>query len=221
MNAHQKTRWIVAALSLVLMTGVLQAVSRREVVPPRESFANFPKQIGEWSGRKSPDFEQRIVDVLGVDEYLNWSLQRGTDYVGLYVGYWATQRHGDTMHSPLNCLPGSGWQPVSRGILPITVGGDGGQARTIGVNRIVIEKGLNRQLVLYWYQSHNRVVANEYAGKVYTVLDAIRYNRSDAAMVRIVSNIAGNSPEAEMAAERAAVDAVRALFPVLSRFLPV
>jgi EpsI family protein len=220
-NPHQRTRLIVAAVVLAGMTAGLQALSRQEAVPPRESFRNFPTRIGDWSGRKLADFDQRVLDILGVDEYLNWTLTRGSAHVGLYVGYWGSQRHGDTIHSPLNCLPGSGWQPVSRGILPIAVSGEGGAPRTIGVNRIVIEKGLDRQLVLYWYQSHNRIVANEYAGKVYTVLDAIRYNRSDAAMIRIVRPIAGNSFQAELAAERDAVDAVRALFPVLPRFLPV
>ena len=110
--------------------------------------------------------------------------------VGLYVGYHDSQRQGDTIHSPLNCLPGAGWQPLEQGRITVSVR-DHGTARPapIEVNRVVIGKGLDRQLVLYWYQSHRRVVASEYWGKVYTVLDAMRYNRTDAAMVRVITPV--------------------------------
>jgi EpsI family protein len=92
--------------------------------------------------------------------------------------------------------------------------------RTIVLNRIVIQRGLDRQVALYWYQSHGRVVASEYWGKIYTVLDSVRLHRTDAAMVRILCPIAGSDPSAEQAASRAAVEFVQALFPLLGRFLP-
>jgi len=86
------------------------------------------------------------------------------------------------------------------------------------VNRVIIEKGLDRQLVLYWYQSHGRVVASEYWGKIYTVVDALRYNRTDAAMIRVMTPLNDQSPE--QAAEARAVQFVQALFPQLSQYLP-
>jgi EpsI family protein len=221
MSGAQRNRLAMAALLLALMAGALHRVSAEEFVPVRQSFAQFPRQIGSWAGTMGPDFEPRILSVLGVDDYLNWTITRGPrELLGLYVGYWGTQRHGDTIHSPLNCLPGSGWQPVDRRSLSIDVSGPQGP-RTIVVNRIVIEKGLDRQLVLYWYQSRDRIVASEYAGKVYTVLDAITHHRSDAAIVRIVSPIRDSSAQAEQDAERAAAAFIQDLFPVLPGYLPL
>jgi EpsI family protein len=123
------------------------------------------------------------------------------------------------MHSPLNCLPGAGWIPTSKSALTIRAL-DGAQKapRDIVVNRVVIERGLDRQLVLYWYQTHGRVIASEYWGKIYTVVDALRYNRTDAAMIRVMTPLNDQSPE--QAAEARAVQFVQALFPQLSQYLP-
>lgn len=202
----------------------LAQASRSEPTLPRQSFATFPMQLGGWQGQSADRFDQRVLTVLGVDEYLNRLYSApGEHTVGLYIGFYQSQRQGDTMHSPLNCLPGAGWEPVARGELPLTVKTSiepGAPNRTISVNRIVIEKGLDRQLVLYWYQSHGRVVANEYWGKVYTVLDAIRLNRTDAAMVRVICPLGDREPAAERAAEQAALGFVQEMFPQLSRYLP-
>jgi EpsI family protein len=112
----------------------------------------------------------------------------------------------------MNCLPGAGWEPLSRQRLRIDVG----TAMLIDSNRYVIQKGLEKQLVLYWYQSHGRTVSSEYTAKAYLVLDSLRWGRSDAALVRIVSPIGRD----EGAAGRSAVDFVRALQPVLAKYLP-
>ena len=92
--------------------------------------------------------------------------------------------------------------------------------RTIEINRFVIQKGLDRQVVFYWYQSRDRVVASEYWGKVYTVVDAIRYNRTDAALVRVTVPI-GSDDGARGRAVAAGVGFVQALFPLLSSHLPL
>jgi EpsI family protein len=88
------------------------------------------------------------------------------------------------------------------------------------VNRILIQRGLDRQLVLYWYQSHGRIVPSEYWGKVYTVVDAIRLNRTDAAMIRVISPVANGDAASVDAAQRATTDFVQAFFPLLGRYLP-
>jgi EpsI family protein len=139
----------------------------------------------------------------------------------LYIGYYESQRQGDTMHSPLNCLPGAGWSPVQNDHLsinvPVSLGTTtGARERSIEVNRYIIEKGVDRQVVLYWYQSHGRVVASEYWGKIYMVVDAIRINRTDGALVRVVAPIVTSQEDAELDA----VDFVRVLFPSLERYLP-
>jgi EpsI family protein len=172
--------------------------------------------VGEWRGQPAGAFAQNIVAVLGVDEYVNRVYTSPTARpVGLYVGYYGGQRQGDTIHSPLNCLPGAGWQPVARERPRLEAGGLG-----IVVNRLVIEKGLERQVVLYWYQSHGRVVASEYWGKVYTVLDALRTGRTDAALVRIIAPVRGQGRAAEIEATETATRFAKALFPLLDRFVP-
>ena len=121
------------------------------------------------------------------------------------------------IHSPLNCMPGAGWTPVSQTTMRVPVeSGAAGAESAIEINRYVIEKGVDSQLVLFWYQSHGRTVSSEYAAKAYLVLDSIRWGRSDAALVRVVSPIGRD----DAAAERSAVDFVRALQPVLARHLP-
>jgi EpsI family protein len=177
--------------------------------------------LGQWRGRALPDFPQAILDVLGVDEYLNrlYTTPNGVP-VSLYVGYYQSQRQGETMHSPLNCLPGAGWIPIEQRRIHVPVR-DQGVNREIEVNSFVIEKGLERQAVIYWYQSHGRVVPSEYWGRIYMVLDAIRSNRTDGALVRILVPIGRDEAESAGAAEQTAVTFVQTLFPVLSAYLPV
>jgi EpsI family protein len=201
---------------------VLVARSERpEPVPVRPSFASFPMQLGAWRGVQEPPLDKNVLDILQVDDYLTRAYFTPAHAgAGLYVGYWGSQRQGDTMHSPLNCLPGSGWEPLSHTMMPITVANDGSSAesRTITVNRYMIQKGIDRMLVLYWYQSHGRVVASEYWGKFYLIHDAMQMNRTDGALVRITVPIAGDGDSAH--AEEQAVSFVKVLFPVLEGYLP-
>jgi EpsI family protein len=159
--------------------------------------------------------------VLGADEYLSRVYHTDRrNYVGLYIGYYESQRQGDTIHSPLNCLPGAGWQPVSKSYVPISVVDSDNRPSTITVNRYVIEKGIERQVVLYWYQSHGRAIANEYRSKVLMVYDAVRLNRSDAALVRVISPSIASEDNGETAADVRTVEFVKAMFPLLGKFLP-
>ncbi len=216
---------ITASLLVVAAAGIARA-SHAEPTPPRQSFDSFPTQVGPWQGESAGRFDQQTLNVLGVDEYVNRIYSApGRPTVGLYIGFYRSQRQGDTMHSPLNCLPGAGWEPVTSERVPLPAHGTEGTAaqrpRPVAVNRVLIQKGVDRQVVLYWYQSHGRVTASEYWGKIYTVLDAIRLNRTDAAMVRVISPVAdGSSPASQAASERAATDFAAALFPLLNRFLP-
>lgn len=195
--------------------GYLAVTTRAEPVPIRESLTTCPMELSDWSGRRAPDFDEATLSILGVDEYINRVyLDANRLPIGLYVGYYGSQRQGDTVHSPLNCLPGAGWSPVSFGRIPVPV--TGASTPAVTVNRYVIEKGTERQLVLYWYQGHGRVVASEYWGKIYMVLDAIRTNRTDGALVRIIAPIVTTEADAE----RQAVSFAQVLFPMLKRYLP-
>lgn len=211
-------RLVVAAALMLVTSGYLTLVMRAEPVPVKQPLSACPLLIDTWQGQKAPDFDAQTLEVLGVDEYINRMYADASGRaLSLYVGYYASQRQGDTMHSPLNCLPGAGWSPVSfdRIGIPVRKAADAAE-ETITVNRYVIEKGLDRQMVLYWYQSQGRVIASEYWGKFYLVLDAIRHNRTDGALVRIVVPI--QSDEAD--AERRAVAFGQTIYPLLGRYLP-
>ena len=210
-----------AILFCCLMGGavVIASANRPERPVARLPFAQFPMQIEEWRGAPQPPIEPKVLAVLGVDDYLTraYYWPDRTAVVGLYLGYYGSQRQGDTMHSPLNCLPGAGWAPLSNSRIPVRVAPDS----EIVVNRYIIQKGLDRQLVLYWYQSHGRVVASEYWSKFYLIRDAVRLNRTDGALVRVIAPIAIGSEDGGEAAEQIATRFVRVLYPMLAPYLPI
>jgi len=212
----------IAILSLVMLAAAATILyaSRPEIIPVRQPLSGLPLRLDEWEGRRLADSSQKIVDKLGVDDHINMNYSRpNSPSVSLYIGYFQSQRTGESIHSPLNCLPGAGWIPVRNERIAITVN-DG---RVIEVNRITIQKGAVSQVVIYWYQSQGRAIASEYMGKIYTVLGAMRTHRTDAALVRIISTISANAmskEEAEEASAKAAIEFTQALFPVLSDFLP-
>ena len=210
----------VITVALLLAWGAVTRADRYEQPPGRQPFANFPMQIGGWRGTQQPPFEKRVLEVLGVDDYLTRAyFAEGRTGVGLYIGYWESQRQGDTIHSPMNCLPGAGWEPTSYSRIALSeAAATTGQA--VVVNRYIVQKGLDRQLILYWYQSHGRLVASEYWSKIYMVLDAVRLNRSDGAIVRVIAAIKGEGPEAEAKAEQDARRFAADLIPRLDGFLP-
>jgi EpsI family protein len=207
---------------LVVSAGVIARADRAENIPPRQTLEHLPLAIGEWTGVHQTPFTKDILAILGVDDYITRAyFTPAREGVGLYIGYYQSQRQGDTMHSPQNCLPGAGWEPVSNGKVTLSVpGGRSGATEDILINRYMIQKGLDRQLVLYWYQAHGRVVASEYWGKFYLIADAFRLNRTDGALVRVIAPVAqGERGEAD--AEAAAVKFVNSLFPLLPDFLPL
>jgi len=213
-------RTVIVVVVLLLSFVPVMRADRAEETPLRMSFALFPMQMGEWKGFQRPPFTDSVLKVLGLDDYLTrYYVLPNNEGADLYVGYWGSQRQGDTMHSPQNCLPGAGWEPVSEKLLtfPDPRNPTGPQ---LSVNRFMIQKGLDRQLVLYWYQGRGRIVGSEYWSKIYLVMDAARLNRTDAAIVRVVVPVPGRSTEAEAAAERTALGFVNELLPALTKFLP-
>jgi EpsI family protein len=211
-------RILVLCAVLLAASAYLLYAAKPEITPLREDLANLPMHMGEWQGMLVPEMDPEVLAVLGVDNYVNrlyFSSDRSA--IGLYIGYYQSQREGDTIHSPLNCLPGAGWNPVERKVLSVPIE----SAPAIRINSIFIVKGLEKQSVLYWYQSHGRVVTSEYWAKIYTVLDALRTNRTDAALVRVITPVAATGFEAEALAEQKGIGFVKLLFPLLGRFLPV
>ncbi len=173
--------WTVLAI-LVAATAAMGMLSHGEATPPAKPLADFPKEVGGYATMAEIPLDDQTLDILKVTDYLNRVYYApGKGELGLYIGYFRTQRTGAAIHSPKNCLPGGGWQPVVATVYQLPIA-DGQKAP---VNLYIIRKGLEQQLVLYWYQSHGRIIASEYWGKFYMVYDALRLNRTDAALVRI------------------------------------
>jgi len=176
--------WPVIAI-LTIAVAVCSLASHGEAVLLPKPLAIFPRVIGTWEGQDLP-LDSRVIRGLAVDDYLNRVYHDSSgNNLALYVGYYKSQRKGATIHSPKNCLPGAGWEPVSAG--HVELGWRDGEPAL--VNLYEIQKGINRQIVLYWYESHGRIVASEYSAKMYMVLDSIRLNRTDAALVRIAAPV--------------------------------
>jgi EpsI family protein len=178
-------RFGIAALLMLATAIVLQAHSRNEVFPPRASLSSLPLQIDGWTGTDDP-LDKQTLDILGPGEFLLRDYENAGQlqpWINLYIAYFPTQRAGDTIHSPSHCLPGAGWVPTSREVVSLT-SPDGA---SFPVNRYVVSKSGDRQLVLYWFQAHGRAVASEYWAKYYLVSDSIRMNRSDGALVRLMT----------------------------------
>jgi len=200
---------------LVIQTAVLYSSSRNEYVPPSRPLADVPHQIGSWNMAGEGFLDKETQDVLKADDVLS-RLYKNTSTgaeASLYVAAFRTQKNGKAPHSPKNCMPGSGWTQLSSENYALDVG----QAAPIVVNRYVIEHADERELVLYWYQSRDRVVADEFKAKFWVVADAMRLNRTDTALVRVIVGIGNNNVAA---ASDTATEFTRAFFGPLKHYLP-
>ncbi|MDX6384728.1 MAG: hypothetical protein QOK48_2301 [Blastocatellia bacterium] len=203
-------------LAVLLLGGGIISVWERagEAHVARKSLKDFPAQVGLWQQTGSDiRFDDETEKVLRADDYLSRDFVSGNRTASLYVGYYATQRNGATYHSPLNCLPGSGWVMSDPARIMVTPAGGGA---SFEANRFVIANGRDRALMVYWYQGRGRAVASEYWGKIYTVLDSVRRRRSDGAMVRVMVPL-GNSPEE---AQKNAVEVASQAAAELPAFVP-
>jgi EpsI family protein len=203
-----------AVIVAVLLLGASIVGSRAvatEVLVDRESLTTLPHDLDSWRGYDAKPLADDVVALLGVDDYIHRTYLSASGVpVNLYAGYYHSQRQGDTIHSPQNCLPGAGWRPVSSTTTTIPIGG-----RQVEVNQYVIQKGLDQQLVLYWYQGRGRVVANEYRNKALLMWDAATKHRTNGGLVRIIVPIAPN-----IDANREARAFATAVLPHLERLMP-
>ena len=204
---------VMVVLMLFAGAGVLASGAGTEVEVARAPLDELPTAIERWRGVDTEPFADDVLAQLGVDDYINRHYVDGDSHaiVAMYVGYYASQRQGDTIHSPQNCLPGAGWRPVESG--GIVLQGPEGPAQ---VNRYVISKGPSRQVVLYWYQGRGHIVAGEYTNKALLMLDAARLGRSNGGLVRLIAPVTTTTD----AATEQLTSFATALLPHLSSHLP-
>jgi EpsI family protein len=210
--------WIIIVL-LASTIFVLQSRGDVDQVPYSEPLSSMPQHFGSWTSQDVPLTEDTLA-VLGKGDFLNrvYSFQPSEAApqppVSLFIGYFASQRTGQTMHSPQNCLPGAGWTFDSQKYTEIQdING-----KSYKVGEYVISNGDIKQFVIYWYQAHGRSIPNEYIAKGYMVADAIRKNRTDGALVRVITQVLPSEPFE--AARARVLQFTQQMAPNLPRFVP-
>jgi len=204
-------------VSLTLLIGALLVLHLRssgEAVPIRKSLDSFPSGVGQWQAREGVLLDLDTLNVLRPKDYL---MRRDQDPSGqsvfLFIAYWDSQRKGAQPHSPRNCLPGAGWEPLEASMVTIPLPQP---LAPITVNRYLIQKDRDRQIVFYWYQSQGKAIAGEVAARVQMVKDSILRQRTDAALVRVSSAVYGSVQDTSDRLEKY----IQAMYPVLGEYLP-
>jgi EpsI family protein len=213
-----KSKAALAVTLVLLAQAALLSSVKPEVLPSSQPLSQLPAEFGTWTYLQDYDVDQESRDVLKADDLLFRGYgDTATGRAGtLFVAAFRSQRNGKTPHSPKNCLPGSGWTQLSSDLYSIDVG----DPQPIKVNRYIVQHGDDRSLVVYWYQSRQRVVASEYTAKFWVMADAMRLNRTDTALVRVFMPILPEDQANPANATRAAVSFVQAFFRPLRLILP-
>lgn len=223
---NKYARFLTAALIFQIFAFYAVAM-RPEAVPQVGPLSTFPSTAGRWTLWRDFPLDEDTQAVLKADDVLNrfyldparnqrctTNSENPDPCVNLFIAFFKSQRYGQAPHSPKNCLPGSGWEQVSSERPAITVPGED---HPIVINDFVTEHGTEKSVSLYWYQSHQRIVASEFGSKFWSIVDSIRYHRSDMAIVRVTVPVIGNNIHA---AEQTGYAFVGAIFPSLLRQLP-
>ena len=208
-------RPVIASILMLLAFYYLTYVRQSEPVQPRKPFSTFPKRIDQYIGHEI-FFDQRVYDILGVDDSILVSFvgPEGRE-VELYVGFYQSQREGDLIHSPQNCLPGSGWNINETSFEELKV--HGGKKDHIKVLKMITQKGAYKHVVLYWFQSRGRYICSEYLQKIFLVWDAILKNRTDGSFVRLIAPVRNGDVDHTTAYLKAFASK---LIPVLDEYIP-
>jgi EpsI family protein len=206
---------LVLSALLIAQAFAYYGLARPQPVPLSKPLAQFPIDIGGWKMVRQLVMDTDTKDALRADDYLTRDYARSpAEAVNLFVAYFKSQRAGQTPHSPKNCLPGSGWVWTASDTIPVTVGG---RPEPLEINRYIVSKGEDQAVVLYWYQSRDRAVASEYKAAAFAAWDALRYNRTDTALVRVVAPVSDGHVDA---ATEAGMDFIHNFFATLRSFFP-
>jgi EpsI family protein len=208
MNRNRASRALVAVL-MIAAAGALARAARAQGPAAHAQLDSLPYEVAEWNGRDAAAPDAETLRILAADTYLNRSYAGGSGTpIDLYIAYYGRQQPGVSIHSPLHCLPGTGWEPLDIATVAVTQpGGADGRVR-----RLIVRKNMDRAVVLYWYAIHGRMIADDTLSKAWLLHDSLRFHRSDAALVRIVVPIRGT---AVGAAEREALAFARGVLPYL------
>lgn len=208
-------RFIITILILSAAIGVSQYLSRPDISIPRKSLDEFPRVVAGWTAVNDYRIDEGSLKILQVDDYImrNYRNTKG-ELIGLYIGYFKSQREGKGIHSPRQCLPGSGWIPLSTSIYNVRLSGN--DSRIFPVNQFIVEKAGEKHLFLFWYYGRHRIYASEYQNKMYLIWDAMTKRRTDGALIRVHSPIMGSVKEPLELQE----EFIRNILPLADEFIP-
>jgi len=213
MNSLLRSKYLrLLTLVVVAQAVFFYSASHGESTPLPLPLISFPANFGTWTLYREGAVEPETEAVLKANDTLTRLYSGPEGVVSLFIAYFQSQRAGQSPHSPKNCLPGAGYQPVESGHIDVPVAGG-----AININKYVVAQGDEESVVLYWYQSQGRVIADEFAAKFYLIEDSIRRHRSDTSLVRVVVPVHNMTREQ---ADKTAIDFVQAAYPVLNSWLP-
>ena len=204
-------RLSVAAMALVGGIFATHGFRPKDAVGLQKPLREFPSAIGYLHSEDRP-FEKQVVKAIGADDYINRVYLGSALPVELYIGYYKDQRSVDRIHSPKNCLPGSGWEPVHS--TRVQIGSANGLP--VLVNGYLVAQGAKRDMVLYWYQSYGRIVGSEFLVKFMLIADGLRSRPTDGAMIRIWTT----ASDGEESAQERAVEFAHRVYTKVDEFLP-
>ncbi|OGR12267.1 MAG: EpsI family protein [Desulfobacterales bacterium RIFOXYA12_FULL_46_15] len=174
-------------VAILLITGALTFFAgQTERISPNTPFSEFPLEIEEWKGFPGK-LDDKVYNILGVEDYILADYRKPSgEAVNLYVGFYQSQKEGDIIHSPKNCMPGAGWNIMETGseTIPLDING-----KSMKVIKLTLRKGPEKQIALYWFQSRGRIISSEYMEKVWLVIDSITRHRTDGSFVRLITPV--------------------------------
>ena len=215
-SLFKPTQFIVLVIALVVTLGLAQGIEFREKIPPSQEFSKWPLELGAWTGKRQV-MEERFIIELDLSDYVIIDYKNDNDQVvNFYTAFYQSQRKGESIHSPATCLPGSGWLFSEAG--DYTINTPEVETGSLKVRRAFMQKGSYKQLVYYWFPQRGRDLTTAYQLKWYVFWDALIKQRTDGALVRVITPI--YEGETLKDADKRLGDFVKEMLPVLNRFIP-
>lgn len=206
-------RTVIIVITFLCTAFITNLATRSERIEPNKSFDEFPLHIDDWNGKKN-QLDDEIYNILGVEDYILANYRNSKkELVNLYVGFYQSQKEGDIIHSPKNCLPGAGWNITSTSIVTVKIDS---LTEPIKVIKLLLQKGGEKQIVFYWFQSRGRIIYSEYMQKIWLVVDSIIKHRTDGSFVRLISPVSQDEDHTVTVLKMF----TNKLYPILSGFIP-
>jgi EpsI family protein len=204
---------VTASAIMVITMIFLGYISHTENIHPNKPFSTFPRHIGEWFGTEEY-LDREIIAVSGVDDYFLCNYRTSdSPAIQLYIGFYQSQREGDLIHSPKNCMPGAGWNIVQTSLENLEIS----HPHNAKAIKLILQKSDQNQIMLYWFQCGGRIISSEYMQKIYMIADSVTRHRTDGAFVRLISNVTDND---ETRTLNSLKEFIGVLMPILYEYIP-